>query len=316
MAIMNFYVTAQKIMELQEEGKYKEALDLTLKAHKNFTKQHNRTGYWLACLYSKLDDKGNAIQSLREWINEGYWTSPKTLSKETDLDNIRNTEEFKKIIEINKKRFEEEKKYAKPEVSVIIPKSYSKDDLYPLLIAIHWRGSNIEEFSHYYKDVVIEEETVLGVVQSSQLCGDNMYCWDDYDKAKQEIEEHYDKIMSEYSVNNDDVILSGASQGGKLSIELALEDIIECRGFISVIPYLPDINDYTDKIAQAVKKGIKAVIITGDKDISYENTIELSKKMKDAGMDFKLFVKKNMGHTIPSDFKSLLKTSIDFIMND
>ena len=50
--------------------------------------------------------------------------------------------------------------------------------------------------------------------QSSQLMGEEQYCWDDYDLSVQEITAHYQQFAEQYQVQENTLILAGSSQGG------------------------------------------------------------------------------------------------------
>jgi predicted esterase len=318
MPILNFYHLANQIHNSYQNKNYKKALILSLKAHENFTKHHNLTGYWITKAYSRLGEKDKALDYLREWSEEGYWIKPESLENDYDLKAIKDTHDYKQILENSKKRFEEARLKAKAKYKVITPDNYSIFEEDPFILAIHWRASTMDEFARYYKSIVESKGLILGSVQSSQPCGVNQFCWDDYEKAREEIKEDFHKINDEYRIDKDKTILSGASQGGKLSIEISMKGLIKVKGFISVIPYLPEIKEYKHDLENMSNKinSLKGVIITGDKDISYNNTIKLKEEMEKAGLQCKLDVIERMGHTIPKGFPKLLKDAIDFIYSE
>jgi predicted esterase len=318
MPMLNFYHLANQIFNSYQNEDYDKALELSLKAHENFTKHHNLTGYWITKAYSRLGEKDKALDYLREWSEEGYWIKPNRLENDQDLKTIRETDDFNRIKEISKKRYEKAKSKAKAKYEVITPDNYSIFEEYPFILAIHWRASTMDEFARYYKSTVNSKGLILGSVQSSQPCGVNQFCWDDYEKARAEIKDDFHKINNEYRIDKNKIILSGASQGGRLSIEIALKRLINVKGFISVIPYLPEIKEYKHALEDMSNKisSLKGVIITGDKDISYNTTTKLKEEMEKAGLQSKLDVIEGMGHTIPKDFPKRIKDAIDFIYSE
>jgi hypothetical protein len=54
--------------------------------------------YNLACVYSLKKDKYNALEYFRTAVEKGF-NDLANIKKDTDLDFIRNEEEFKKIID-------------------------------------------------------------------------------------------------------------------------------------------------------------------------------------------------------------------------
>lgn len=65
---------------------------------KNYLGYHFNSYYNLACTYSLLGDKKKALETFKKSVEEGY-TDYAHLLTDTDLDPIRNENEFKKIIQ-------------------------------------------------------------------------------------------------------------------------------------------------------------------------------------------------------------------------
>lgn len=106
----NFKEIMEKVFSLYREGKYEEAL-LFVKENKiNYLKHLSRLYYYEACLLSVLNKKDEAIKTLNEALNFGFWWSVNTLNYEKDFDSIRDSIEFKEIIEKIREIDEKEKK--------------------------------------------------------------------------------------------------------------------------------------------------------------------------------------------------------------
>ncbi|TET32211.1 MAG: PDZ domain-containing protein [Planctomycetota bacterium] len=101
-------VLQRKAGELLQAGKYKEAietygkvLELIPKLPDEYSSQGKRIEinchYNTACAYSLLEEKEKAVEALKKAVKAG-WGDIEHMKQDTDLDNIREMDEYKKII--------------------------------------------------------------------------------------------------------------------------------------------------------------------------------------------------------------------------
>ncbi len=308
-----FIELRNKMYRLYLEGRYSEAREVAEDAYARFKDEVSETSYWLACLNSVLHNEDKAIEILKSSLNAGIFWSPKQLEEEKDFDPIRNLEEFKEILEKCSQIFEEKQTQAKPERLVFYPDNFDEKKRYPLFVALHWKGGNAEKFSTHWKHV-LKRGYILLVPQSSQLFGPKRYCWDDWEKAKNEITNHILEI-EKHNLIEDDIVIAGASQGANRGIiNFAFEDTsLNIKKFIAVIPPIRDVSFYVPLLENGAKKGVKGYIIAGEKDMFTENTKELHSEMEKVGIQCKLTVIKGMGHEFPSNFDDYIDEALDYI---
>lgn len=170
----------------------------------------------------------------------------------------------------------------------------------------------MKDFAPYWLDDDLLNNYVFGFPQSSQVFGCNTYCWDDMDISVKEITTMFNEFKEKFNSKED--IIAGASQGGRLAIELVLNDIIASKGFIAVIPSIQNVAAFENLINEN-KKVIKGYIITGDKDSFYNNVVELVKIFEKNNYQCRLIVKEGLGHFFPKDFTDLLKEAIEFVIS-
>jgi len=308
-----FIELRNKMYRLYLEGRYSEALQVAEEANARFKDEVSETSYWLACLNSVLHKEDKAIEILKGSLNADTWWSPKQLEKEKDLDPIRNHKEFKEILEKCYQMIEEKQKESKPERLVFYPDKFDEKKKYPLFVALHWAGGNAEEFSEYWKHV-LKRGYILLVPQSSQLFGQKRYCWEDWEKAKNEITDHILEI-EKHNLIEDGIIIAGASQGANREIiNFAFEDTpLNIKKFIAVIPPIRDVSFYIPLLKNGVRKGVRIYIIAGEKDIFAEKTKELYSEMEKAGLQCKLTVIPGIGHEFPSNFDDYIDEALDYL---
>lgn len=303
----------KKVFTLFTQTNYDEALQTIAEIEEKHPEMKDKTSFWKACLYSMTGRPDAAVQTLRTALKEGYWWNPDQLLKDEDLKPLRELDSFKEIVEESRNRFEVTKRTGSPDL-LLYPSDKHQVPM-PLLYVLHWRGDSAERFSWYWAPESLGDRIHVAFPQSSQVYGYQAYCWDDGKLARNEIYEQFSVVVSRVAVDEEQVILAGASQGGKLALELALEGTpIQAKGFIVVVPSIRDVAGYQSLIEKAKGNFIRGWIITGDQDHYYESTVALHRDLERAGIACKLVVVKGLGHFFPENFADLLQEALDDLL--
>ena len=302
-----------KFVELQKElfslfklEKYNEVHSLIERAQVEFPERLDKIIFWRACAYSIQGNPDNAIAALKEGLQKGIWWNPLILTRDQDLNNLQNIEEFKIIVNECEEILESHTHKSKPQLF-----TYGNDKSNTGLFSLHWRGSNVKDFAPYWFDNSLLDDFLFAFPQSSQVFGYNAYCWDNKNISVEEITASFRDFKEKFNTKQD--IIAGASQGGKIAIELSLNgNILGTKGFIAVIPAIQDVASFESLIVGNRNK-IKGCIITGDEDPFYNKTVELVKLFEENEFQCKLIVVEGLGHFFPTNFTDLLKEAIEFI---
>ncbi|MGM0437787.1 MAG: alpha/beta hydrolase [Bacillota bacterium] len=311
---MKFKRLTEEVFSLYSQEKYNQALEVVRKAKSEYPKKLHKTSHWSACLYNKLNRHREAIDELKNTFNKGFWWAPKLLTEDPDLKPLNDKKEFKELVSKCKKLRDERQSNAKPKLKVLSPEK-KKNINCPLIIILHGRNGNIKEFSKYWDIPNLRDDYLLAFLQSSQVFGMNSYCWDDIELAKKEVKEQYNNIVQNYKVDTNNIIIAGASQGGRLAIQLALERNIFC-GFIGVIPAISEVDKHIESMNNSVKSNMKSVMITGDNDRYYPKVKQLYKRMNELDYPIKLITEKGMGHYISEKFPKHIKSALKLIFKE
>lgn len=310
----NFKEIMERVFSLYREGKYEEAL-LFVKENKiNYLKYLSRLYYYEACLLSVLNKKDEAIKILNEALNFGFWWSLNTLNYEKDFDSIRDSIEFKEIIEKIKKIEEKEKKLIKREYIIFEPIEIDKNKNYPILIFLHPRDSNIYDFSKYFEIENLKKNCYLLFPQSPIKTSFDGYSWDNSETSYKEIIEILKEVLDKYkNINLQEIIISGASQGARISLEIYLKKLINIKGWIGIIPAFRDLN-YLFPLLDSIKgENYKFSFIVGKKDSFYKIAYELNNELIKRGFKTLFIENENLGHSIPKNFEEQLLECLNFI---
>ena len=314
---LNFETLQKLVFSYYGKCKYEKALDIARIAAESFPEKQARTSYWRACLYSLLGRRQEAISILKEANNQGIWWSPTTMLQDDDLKLIKETNDFKQIIESCRYYEEKARLNSVADLLVIPPSMYDGKYKYPLLFSIHWRNGNAQEFSKLWSYNPVLSNFVLAFPQSSQISGVNEYSWDDEKVADKDIQELFNSLLKGYSINHNSIIVAGASQGGKLALDMALKyNSAIVKGFIIMIPALTEFESYIPYIKAAAEKDIRGCIITGDQDYYYSNILNLSNCFRKFNFPCKLITVSGMGHFFPDDYEKKIKIALDYIIKN
>ena len=317
-SLEDFYNLQKQIFELYNLGKYRDALTLAEKAAAGFPGKDDRTTYWKACLRSRLGELGEALQVLNEATRRGLWWSEEALKTETDLDPVRERPEFKIFLAECVRMKHIADRTAKPELTVLTPNDYSPREVRPVMIALHPRGEDFEDFVRLWRHA-LSKGVIVAFPRSSQLLTSHSRCWDDLARSEREVADVYSQLNSTYKLDKEKMILSGFSQGATLAIYLALKKRLRVRGFIAVAPASTVIPSHSEEFASFVKAarvpGLKGWLLVGDKDRFFERVSVLYSSMKQSGLRSEYNVEPGLGHNYPDDFAVKLGRAVDFVLN-
>ncbi|MED0685360.1 alpha/beta hydrolase [Anoxybacillus ayderensis] len=299
----------REFLQLLEQKEWKKAFILSEKAEALYREKIYYTSFWKSCLLVQLNQPTEALTQLKLAMEQGVWWNPETLLTEEMLSSIKDKEEFQKIVQICKQRWQEQQKRSLPQLYVI---GNNKDKT--AILSLHWRKDNARDFAEYWKNEELLKQYMFGFAQSSQVRGYETFCWDDKETAIKDIEHLYHLFQNNYLTKENEIILAGASQGGKLAIELALSHpAMKVKGFIVVVPAIKDLGEFEQLLASKTVQNVPGYMIAGRKDRFYDHTEKLCRLLKDYGIHCGLYVDEHEGHMFPKHFPKLLAEAIHFI---
>ena len=302
------------VYKLYLEGKYTEALETAEEASTRFRDEISETSFWIACLDCVLHKENEALRVLESSLSAGTWWSPKQLEMEKDLNPLKDRQEFKEILATCHQRFEEKQEQSRPKRLVFSPENLEEKTKHPLFVALHVKGGNAEEASKHWKHVVERGYTLL-VPQSSQLFAPNRYCWDDWNTSKNEVLSHIGEMRGSYNIDEDGVVVAGASQGASVAIiDLIFGDTsLKLKKCIAVFPAVDDLSSYTPLLERGAKKGVSVYMLSGEKDYFLENIKKLYQEMIKAEIHCKVEIVPGLGHDFPPNFDDYIDEALDYL---
>lgn len=248
-----------------------------------------------------------SLHLMKEAIMEnGFWYGNEYLISDDDLKPLHKFEEFHKMVQLCKEREVLAKKMERADVKYIHSKKKGN-----LFLAMHGDQENIQVIEPYWKSVLTQNYT-LALPQSSQIQFSDGFVWDDINRGREELKEHYDKFIENHTVEN--VIIGGFSAGARVALYTILQKDIDVDGFIFMAPWLPEIKEWNELLGELQDKNIKGYIICGDQDEDcYECTQQFVRLLRDNNIEHKYKVVPDLNHDYPNHFDELLKEAIEYI---
>lgn len=308
MSKKSYEVVSQEVNDLYAKGEFSQAIELINASMEEYPEHYNDMNLDLAVLNLSLGSVEKTLSILNAQLDRGVWYPY------VYFEEYWNKDEFKAFVSRWQKAWEQAQGEAKKKLLVFTPQGYVEGNKYPLFIALHGWGEDVEMFKAFWDSKKLDSEYIVVLLQSSQMVGSSNYCWNDVELGHKEIEDTYKEMISKFNIDKENIMIGGFSQGATMALDAALnKNYMPSKGFISLNPDKPEEFDKLT-IMEANKRGLKGVILTGDQDGSYKAQLEMINTFKEVGFKCNLVVKENFGHWFPEDLGERIDSALDFIL--
>ncbi len=252
--------------------------------------------YNIACCYSLLDNKKEALKWVRRMIELGVYK----FEEDKDFDNIRKTKEFKRLVARANKLLSE-LKVTIFEPVIILPDSFDSSITYPLLIGLHGYGSNPVDFAKVLKNVAQRIGYILCCPYGPDVMGRVSFGWGERAEAEKRVLNDIEFVKRRFKVDSLRIILLGFSQGGGLAYYIGLKHNALFKGVIPVAGgYDTTLNIY---LTDARAKKIKFFVMLGENETErrINANLEAVRALVKNGITVSFNGYAGYGHTFPGD---------------
>jgi predicted esterase len=317
-AEQDFLWLRQDVFARYRAGDHAGALAAARAGAARFPERDATTTYWIACLEAQSGQHDRAVRTLREALARGLWWSAAWLQGERDFAPLRERADFQETVAEHDRRREAAEAGAGPEVMVIPPVdriwTTSPDTPPPLVLALHMRNGSARDSAPYWSPATAFG-ALVALAQSSQRVSAVGHCWDDEARARDDVAWALSEARRQHAVDSERLVLAGASQGGKLAVELALRgEPVLVRGFIAVVPSITKPAPLFPLVAAAAARGLRGWILTGEHDGCRPGVEALHGGMTAAGLPCVLEVVQGLGHDFPTDFGERLPAALEHVL--
>jgi predicted esterase len=269
--------------------------------------------YNMAAVCAQLEDYDRGISYLKKAHEKGQWFSAWAFAGDL-WEPYRDMEGFKEILAHDLEMKEKAQKTASPKLEVALPGELEEGRKYPLFIALHGGGENIDEFRPNWRSGVMESEFMIAYVQSSQVVSMTGFSWEDQEVTKKELREAYEKVCAGYPVDTSEVIIGGFSSGGYGSLVAVFFEAVPAKGFVILCPPMPE-NITETEAAKARDRGVRGTLITTELDRRVPDQRRMADLFRDTGLQYQFILLPNIGHWYPENIDELIDQAIAHIRN-
>ncbi len=303
----DFFDQAEAMLGLYAEGKYDQALRLTQQLAVDFPEEAATTSLWQLCLLSRSGRTDEALRLMSQALQQGLWWEERLLRDDGDLTAMQGLPAYETMVAECKRRRDQAQKQARPGLLVRLPEVQPP---YPLVIALHGRGSSPERDLRRWEPLV-GRGCMLAMPQSSQCSSPGAFSWDDAALAREEIAGQYRALMESYPLDTGRILLGGFSQGAALAIQISLRGPIPARGFIAVVPGRIALAGLEGLVHSAPR--LRGYLVTGGRDPRKEVFTQIHELLNRNGIPCELEDHPQMGHAFPPDFDRSLANALKFL---
>jgi len=259
-----------------------------------------------ACSYSLANDKKKAAKYAAVALEGGMFG----FDDDSDFDNVRNYKKFEKIAA--KARAELAKMADEPALpSTYIATTYNKEIASPLIIALHGYGGNPDDMINVHKEIAEQFNAIILAPRADKVSGRNTFYWGDGEALYARLRKEIENAIKKYNIDEDQIILTGFSQGGWLTYDFGLQNTDLIRCLMPVAGRVPS----KLMLADNAKENIRLFAFAGLKESqkfldSYDN---LDGKLDDIGVNY-IIKKMNIGHTYPENRTEELREALLWLL--
>lgn len=256
--------------------------------------------YNLAVVRLRLGDLDRSIKALEAGIDRGIWFSDYAFISE-DWAALKERPTWRRFESRNAEAKARDQARVEPRLEVALPAGYDPDRAYPLFLALHGGGENLETFMPRWTSSALSRDFIVAYPQSTQLVAMNGYSWTrDMELSIQEIKAAYEDVVRRYSVATDEVVVGGFSSGAIASLEMVLRNTLPVRGFVVLCPAIPE-GFTVDALAAVRDRGVRGTLLTTEMDPRLEEQERMARILEEAGLPHEFHVAPNAGHWYPDD---------------
>lgn len=318
MGDLTFTQLSNQIQTHFANGNYAEGLSLASQYVTEYPNEFPLINYWRICFAARISETATAKKILETSLASGCWYSELLLRQSPSLESLQGEEEFERLVGISLQMQTSDPTSAIPMLVMRAKDACGPEaDRCPAVLFLHSNQDTAQKNMPHWQSLA-DQGWLVAIPQSRTAMWVEAYVWMDYESAAKEIEEHYDRLMAEYSVDTERFLLAGFSMGAEVALAMALDGRIDAKGFILLGPggpFMDDLAKWEPFIEKARDKGLRGVILMGlaDEEIPQDNIRKLIITLNENGIACDLKTYPDLEHAYPEDFDEFLQEALKFI---
>ena len=302
-----------EVVRLYEADRFQEAADLLRDARERFPGRLMANSVNLALMEVRLGRPAGALDAVTYGLDHGIW-----YGKYTFLDPVweplRALEEWKDLEARNEEAWYQASAEVEPRLEVSLPKGFDPERSYPLFLALHGGGENVDVFMPEWTSPGLRREFIVAYPQSSQLVAMDGFNWtEDMAVTRDELRTVYEDLLDRYPIDESLVVIGGFSSGGVASLEAVMKEVVPAVGFVVLCPAMPE--DFSSElVSRAARRGVRGTLLTTEMDGRVDQQRAMSDIMKEMGLVHQFHITPDIGHWYPDDLADRIDGAVRHIL--
>ncbi|GEM_PF-590836 len=270
------------------------------------------TAYSIACNYSLMGKKKEAIKWLGQAVEWGFYG----FEKDTDLNNISHTGQYKKILIRARQLIAELRpKIDKPVME--LPQDYDSTKTYGLLVCLHGYSENPSSFIQTLVGVPQQLGYIVVAPYGPEILGKESFGWGNSEETESKVLSAITEAQAKYRVDPAKIILMGFSQGATRTYYTGTKNAGLFKGIIPIAGRYDYDSTFVRFLPRSRENGLKVFIMVGqlDNEKIVSACQSAVKPFMAAGITISLNIYAGIGHALLPNKKTELRRAIEWIEN-
>lgn len=305
------------MMDAAEAGRLDQAHELGLQLLAA-TPEAPMTLFDLACAFARHGDGPRAVEWLTRSAERGFRFEAKLLREEA-LDLIRKDAGYANALERVRgniaKHMAGYAVRADKEAIVLTetPASLDPSKPAPLVVVLHGYGGGAKGILDAWKNTAAKFGAVLIAPQALDPAG-NGFSWTVSYEAEFLVLRAIDMALTKHNIDRNRIVVTGFSQGGLTTFNLALTHPQRFKGAIPISGF------YDPRVAPVPStpgaKLPRFAILNGEQDPEADNNRATAKLIEATGTPVMVNIYKGVGHAFPPQRDRDLAAALEFVLKD
>lgn len=304
---------SKNVLSAYKNHQFEQGIAILEKNFECFPDKQLNICYNLALLYGNLEKYNEGLKYLNQCLDTQIWFNKWAFTNGV-FKEYNKLKQFQLFLDRNEEIRLKIQKNTKSIFKLNKPENYDQNIRYPLFIALHGGGGNIESFEKKWTSNLLKEKYLVLYIQSSQIISMTGFNWEDMECSKQDIFKAINHTLENYPIDSTRIIIGGFSIGGAAAFEAINSSEIPIKGFITLCQTKPD--SFDNKFLTKLKnENVRGSIITNPKDPGFDQQVQIVKALKDFGIQYQFVKYDNIGHLYPENLDHLIDQSLKHIEN-
>jgi predicted esterase len=304
-----------EVVDLYNQERFEEAADILEGALDVYPDHLMANCVNLALMYVRLEEADKGLKALEHGLENGVWYGKYTFLDPT-WDLLKEAPGWVVLETRNEEAKAAAALLVMPRLEVVLPVEYDPEKEYPLFVALHGGGENLDQFMPNWTSSSLNEDFIVAYPQSTQLIAMDGYNWtEDMEVSLTGIREAFEQVVRSYPVDTDRVIVGGFSSGGVASLEVVLRQTIPVRGFVVLCPAMPE-GFSLEAVQSAASRGVRGTVLTTEMDGRVDQQRRMADIMEEGGLAHEFHITPDVGHWYPDDLGEKIDRALTHILGE